>query len=59
MAAKARGLRLPDEIEEEIGREMRLRGATFSGVATSLLREAVRMRRALGIVFMEAAGARR
>ena len=59
MAAKARGLRLPDEIEEEIGREMRLRGATFSEVATSLLREAVRMRRAPGVVFMDGAGGRR
>ena len=59
MATRARGLRLPEEIEKEIGREMRLRGATFSEVATSLLREAVRMRRAPGIVFMDGAGGRR
>jgi uncharacterized protein (DUF433 family) len=59
MATKAHGLRLPEEIEEEIGREMRLRGATFSEVATSLLREAVRMRRAPGVVFMDGATGRR
>lgn len=56
---KARGLRLPAELEEEIGREMRLRGATFSEVATSLLREAVRMRRVPGIVFMDGPTGRR
>lgn len=50
---------MPEEIEEEIGREMRLRGATFSEVATSLLREAVRMRRVPGVVFMDGATGRR
>ena len=59
MATKARGLRLPKEIEEEIEREMRLRGATFSEVATSLLREAVRMRRVPGIVFIDGPTGRR
>ena len=59
MAAKARGLRLPRELEEEIEREMKLRGATFSEVATGLLREAVRMRRAPGIVFMDGPTGRR
>ncbi len=59
MAAKARGLRLSRELEEEIEREMRLRGATFSEVAAGLLREAVRMRRVPGIVFMEGPAGRR
>src|SRR5919107_1212659 len=53
MPTRARGLRLPEELQEEIEREMRLRGTTFSEVATSLLREAVRMRRVPGIVFMD------
>jgi uncharacterized protein (DUF433 family) len=50
---------LPEELQEEIEREMRLRGATFSEVATSLLREAVRMRRVPGIVFMDGPVGRR
>ncbi len=59
MTTRARGLRLPEELEEEIEREMRLRGATFSEVASSLLREAVRMRRVPGIVFMDGPAGRR
>jgi uncharacterized protein (DUF433 family) len=59
MATKARGIRLPEEIEEEIEREMRLRGGTFTEVATSLLREAVRMRRVPGVVFMDGPSGRR
>lgn len=59
MAARARGIRLPEEVEGEIEREMRLRGGTFTEVATSLLREAVRMRRAPGILFMDGASGSR
>jgi len=59
MSTRARGLRLPEELQEEIEREMELRGATFSEVATSLLREAVRMRRVPGIVFMDGPAGRR
>jgi uncharacterized protein (DUF433 family) len=59
MPTRARGLRLPEELQEEIEREMRLRGTTFSEVATSLLREAVRMRRVPGIVFMDGPVGRR
>jgi uncharacterized protein (DUF433 family) len=59
MPTRARGLRLTEELEEEIEREMRLRGTTFSEVATSLLREAVRMRRVPGIVFMDGPVGRR
>ena len=59
MPARARGLRLPEELHEEIEREMRLRGATFSEVTSSLLREAVRMRRVPGIVFMDGPVGRR
>ena len=50
---------MPDELEKEIEREMRLRGATFSEVASSLLREAVRMRRVPGVVFMDGPAGRR
>jgi uncharacterized protein (DUF433 family) len=59
MATKARGLRLPEELEKEIERERKLRGASFTEVVSSLLREAVRMRRVPGIVFMEGPSGRR
>ena len=59
MTTRARGLRLPEELEEEIEREMRLRGLTFSEAVSSLLREAVRMRRVPGIVFMDGPAGRR
>ena len=59
MPTRARGLRLPEDLQEEIEREMRLRGTTFSEVASSLLREAVRMRRVPGIVFMDGPVGRR
>lgn len=59
MATRAHGLRLPEELEEDIERERRLRGATFTEVATSLLREAVRMRRVPGVVFMDGPSGRR
>lgn len=50
---------MPEELEEDIGREMELRGATFSEVATQLLREAVRMRRVPGIHFVDGLDSRR
>ncbi len=50
---------MPEELQEEIEREMRLRGTTFSEVASSLLREAVRMRRVPGMVFMDGPAGRR
>lgn len=50
---------MTEELQEEIEREMRLRGTTFSEVASSLLREAVRMRRVPGIVFMDGPVGRR
>ncbi len=59
MPKKPRGLRLAEDLQEEIEREMRLRGATFSEVASSLLREAVRMRRVPGVVFMDGPAGRR
>jgi uncharacterized protein (DUF433 family) len=50
---------LPEELEKEIEREQRLSGASFSEVATSLLREAIRMRRVPGIVFIDGPAGRR
>lgn len=60
MTTKARGLRLTEDLNEEIEREMRLRGdRSFSEVASGLLREAVRMRRVPGVVFMDGPTGRR
>lgn len=60
MTTRARGIRLPEDLEVEIERERKLRGAkSLTEVATSLLREAVRMRRVPGIVFMDGPTGRR
>jgi uncharacterized protein (DUF433 family) len=54
------GLRLPEDVRSEIEPEQKMRGTTFSAAAISLLREAIRMRRVLGIHSVEAvAGLRR
>lgn len=52
-------MRVPEDLEREIEREMRLRGTTFADAAVSLLREAVRMRRVPGILFVDGADGRR
>ncbi len=60
MTTRARGLRLPKELEEEIERERKLRGGlSFSEVATQLLREGMRMRRVPGIFFVDGLDSRR
>lgn len=60
MATKAHGLRLPEDVEAEMERERRRRGdPPFSELATSLLREALRMRRVPGIVFVDGLDSRR
>ena len=59
MGTKARGIRLPQDLEQEVQREIRLRSATFTEIAVGLLREAVRMRRVPGIVFMDGPAGRR
>ncbi|MDQ3942173.1 MAG: DUF433 domain-containing protein [Actinomycetota bacterium] len=59
MATRARGLRLPEELEKGIERERKLRGTSFSETAVALLREALRMRRVPGIYFMDGPTGRR
>lgn len=59
MATRARGLRLPEELDTGIEREMKLRGATFSETAIGLIREALRMRRVPGIYFVDGLDCRR
>jgi hypothetical protein len=50
MATRTRDLSIPDELDREIARESADRASTWSGVATELLEEALRMRRAPGVV---------
>jgi uncharacterized protein (DUF433 family) len=59
MATRTRGLRLPEELDLGIESERRLRGTSFSEEAIGLLREALRMRRAPGIYFVDGLDARR
>jgi uncharacterized protein (DUF433 family) len=59
MGTKARGLRLPAEIEQAIEREGEERGQSWSATALDLLTEALRMRRAPGIIFVDGPTGRR
>lgn len=58
MSSRARGIRIPGDLEREIDR-VRERGQSWSAAATELLSEAVRMRRAPGIAFTDGATGRR
>jgi hypothetical protein len=51
MVTKTRGVRVPEDLELEIACEAEKRGKTWSATTKELLMEAVRMRRASGIVF--------
>jgi uncharacterized protein (DUF433 family) len=56
----ARGIRLPESLQAEIEREMeRQERSEWSAMVVELLREAVRARRAPGIVFVDGATGRR
>jgi uncharacterized protein (DUF433 family) len=60
LASRVKGLRLPEDLERDLERESRLRGGlSFSELAVSLLREAVRMRRVPGIYFVDGLDGRR
>lgn len=59
MATRVRDLSLPDELDREICRESADRATTWSGVATELLDEALRMRRAPGVIFVDGPAGRR
>lgn len=59
MTTKARGVRVPEELDREIAREAEARGKSWSATTTELLEEAVRMRRAPGVVFLTGPTGRR
>jgi uncharacterized protein (DUF433 family) len=59
MATRFRDLSIPDELDREIGRESTDRATTWSALATELLEEALRMRRASGVIFVDGPAGRR
>jgi len=59
MASKTRGLRVPEELEREIEREAEAVGKSWSAMTKDLLIEAIKMRRAPGVVFADGQAGRR
>lgn len=59
MTTKTRGIRISSELETEIAREAEERGKSWSGTTKELLDEAIRMRRAPGILFVDGPTGRR
>ena len=59
MKTTAKGIRIPEDLAREIGREAEERGRSWSATASELLTEAIRMRRAPGIVFADGPSGRR
>ncbi len=56
---RARGIRIPDELAHDIAREAEARGVSWSAMTTSLLIEALKMRRVPGIVMVDGPTGRR
>jgi uncharacterized protein (DUF433 family) len=59
MATKAKGIRIPAELDQAITQESVTRGKSWSAMTAELLEEGLRMRRAPGIVFVDGATGRR
>jgi uncharacterized protein (DUF433 family) len=59
MGTKAKGVRISDALEREIERESEDRGKSWSAMTSELLEEAIRMRRAPGILFADGPAGRR
>ena len=59
MAPRVKGIRITDELDHEIAQESTERARTWSALAAELLQEAIRMRRAPGILFVDGPVGRR
>ena len=57
--ARARGIRISDELAQEISREAEAQGVSWSAMTTALLAEALKMRRVPGIVMADGPSGRR
>jgi uncharacterized protein (DUF433 family) len=53
MATKAKGIRIPAELDQAIAHESEARGKSWSAMTAELLEEAIRTRRAPGIAFVD------
>jgi uncharacterized protein (DUF433 family) len=56
---KARGIRIAEELAQDIAREAEARGLSWSAMTTALLTEALKMRRVPGIVMVDGPTGRR
>jgi uncharacterized protein (DUF433 family) len=59
MATRVRDLSISDELDREISRESADRATSWSALATELIEEALRMRRAPGVAFGDGPAGRR
>lgn len=59
MTTKAKGIRISDDLDQEITRESETRGKSWSAMTTELLEEGIRMRRVPGIGFADGPSGRR
>jgi uncharacterized protein (DUF433 family) len=59
MTTKAKGIRLPTDLDQAIAQESVVRGKSWSAMTAELLEEGIRMRRAPGIAFVDGAAGRR
>ncbi len=59
MPTKSRGIRIPEELDQAISSEANVRGTSWSAMSTELLREALEMRHAPGILFADGPAGRR
>jgi uncharacterized protein (DUF433 family) len=59
MATKAKGIRIPTELDEAIAHESEARGKSWSAMTAELLEEAIRGRRAPGVSFVDGPTGRR
>jgi uncharacterized protein (DUF433 family) len=59
VTTKAKGIRISDALDREIERESEVRGRSWSSMTSELLEEAIRMRRAPGILFVDGPVGRR
>ncbi|MCP3960381.1 MAG: hypothetical protein GY719_21260 [bacterium] len=56
---KTRGIRVSQDLDREIATEAEAHGTSWSAMSQQLLAEAIRMRRAPGVVFVDGATGRR
>ena len=56
---RTRGIRVTEQLDREVAREAKMRGTTWSAMSQQLLDEALKMRKAPGIVFVDGPTGRR